>query len=164
MQEFNMSDPASGSDFTQWFIMGGMAIGAGIVGAISRSAWRGKPTEDRDFVVSGQASIADMQPVKDLVKHIEILTPRLSAITGIVEGLAQQTARTALSLEKLGVIVEEYIEAQKTERDNEEEVERRVAERLAAADNIEVKRRVKAIGARNARNRATAKRNAASGS
>jgi hypothetical protein len=160
-----MSDPTSGSDFTQWLIMGGMSIGAGIVGAVWRSAWRFKPpVDDRELVVGGQAQIMDMQPVRDLVKHIEIMTPRLSAITGIVEGLAQQTARTALSLEKLGVIVEEYIEAQKTERDNEEEVERRVAERLAAADNIEVKRRVKAIGARNARNRATAKRNAASSS
>lgn len=160
MQELIMSDPNStgGYDFIQWLIIGGMSTGAGIVGAVVRSAWRGKPPNDSDFIVSGQASIADMQPVKDLVKHIEILTPRLSAITGIVEGLAQQTSRTAVSLEKLVALIEEYIEAQQNERDNEEEVERRVAERLAIVDNEEVKRRVKAIGVRNARNRATAKR------
>ena len=160
MQELNMSDPNStgGYDFIQWLIIGGMSTGAGIVGAVVRSAWRGKPPNDSDFIVSGQASIADMQPVKDLVKHIEILTPRLSAITAIVEGLAQQTSRTAVSLEKLVTLIEEYIEAQQNERDNEDEVERRVAERLAIVDNEEVKRRVKAIGARNARNRATAKR------
>ncbi|HYD06018.1 MAG TPA: hypothetical protein VEC60_09835 [Reyranella sp.] len=88
------------------------------------SAWslvfgRKKPQpETKEFSVAGQ--LADMGPVKELIEQ-----------TGL---LMQQQVRTNLVLERLAAAAETAVagyQADREEQDREEEVERRVAERLA---------------------------------
>jgi hypothetical protein len=143
---------SSGAEVGNWIVWAGMAIGGALAGFVARSGWKspdGTPPE-KEYAISGQASITDLGPIRDLA-------PRLSAIVTALEGTAQQQSRTAQSIERLVSIVEEYIEAQQTERDNEDEVERRVAERLSTANADEVRKQVKAISARNTRARAAAR-------
>ncbi len=141
---------ADGSaDPVQWIITLGMAIGAGIVGAVIRSGWKSNdaPSTERGF--EGMAQIADMQPVRDLVKQIDVVTPRLALVVTSLEGLATQQGRTASAIEKLVMIVEERIENEDNERDNEEEVRRRVNEVLAGKEHKDaIRREVRQMRAR----------------
>jgi hypothetical protein len=127
-----------------------MLIGGIVAGFAARSGWKsgadaGVP--DKEYAISGQAAITDMGPIRDLA-------PRLQAVAAALEGVAQQQARTAVVIEKLVEIVEEYIEAQQNERYNEEEVKRRVAEQLSTVNANEVRKQVRAMNARNNRARA----------
>jgi hypothetical protein len=143
---------SSGAEVGNWIVWAGMAIGGAVAGFVARSGWKspdgGSP--EKEYAISGQASITDMGPIRDLA-------PRLSAIVDALEGTAKEQSRTAQSIERLVSIVEKYIEAQQTERDNEDEVERRVAGRLSTANADEVRKQVKAISARNTRARAAAR-------
>lgn len=151
-----MVDASAGTDFGNWIVSIGMLIGGIGAGFAARSGWKSGADNGagKEFAFSGQAAITDLGPIRDLVKEAALLTPRLQAVVGVVESLALQQGRTAASIEKLVGIVEDYIEAQQTERDNEEEVERRVAERLATANADEVRKQVRAMNARNTRTRA----------
>lgn len=143
----------TGDGFTQWIIAAGMSIGAGIAGVIIRGAWRPEPRATREISISGQAQITDLGPIRDLVKQVDALAPRLQAVALVLEKGAQQQERTATSIEGLALIVKDYIQAQQTERDNEDEVERRVAERVASINTDEVRRQIRAVNARASRAR-----------
>ncbi|MDR3473308.1 MAG: hypothetical protein P4M09_16740 [Devosia sp.] len=123
-----------------------MLIGGVIAGIVARSGWKGGGGTDKEFAFSGQATITDMGPVRDLVKQAEVLAPRLMESAQTMEALAQQQARTATAIERLVAVVEGYIDHEKTERENEEEIERRVAEHLAQARRRVARPRRKATG------------------
>jgi hypothetical protein len=145
-------------DLGNFWVAAGMVIGGIGAGFAARAGWKNATGGgDREYAISGQASITDMGPIRDLAKQAETMAPRF-------EAMIQQQARTSAALERLVGVVEDFIEDQKTERGNDDAYQRGRKDEKAAVDNDEVKRRVKAIGARNARNRATAKRNAASSS
>jgi hypothetical protein len=88
------------------------------------SAWslvfgRRKPQpETKEFSMTGQ--LADMTPVTELVEGVGLLY--------------QQQVRTNMALERLAVAAEAAVagyQADREEQDREEEIERRVSERLA---------------------------------
>lgn len=80
---------------------------------------RKKPSpETKEFSVAGQ--LADMGPVKELVEQHGLLM--------------QQQVRTNIVLERVAAAVERLVEMiaeDREQQDREEEIERRVAERLA---------------------------------
>lgn len=151
-----MADGTGGLDIGSWLVYVGMMIGGAAAGFAARSGWKsgGSIPPERELAVSGQAFITDLGPVRDLVKQAELLAPSMASTASAMAAVAQQQARTSAAIERLVGIVEEYIEAQQTDRDNEEEIERRVADRLSDANQEEVRRQVKVINARNTRARA----------
>jgi hypothetical protein len=79
---------------------------------------KSQQAETKEFSMTGQ--LADMSPVTKLVEGVGLLY--------------QQQVRTNIALERLAVAAEQAVEgyqADREEQDREEEVERRVAERLA---------------------------------
>lgn len=120
-----MVDQASTGDFTQWIIAAGMSIGAGIAGVIIRGAWKPSlQTTTREFTMTGQAQITDMGPIRDLVKQAEIYGPRIDKAIASFEAMGLQQARTAENIDQLVVIVRDYIEEQKSARENDDAYQR----------------------------------------
>jgi hypothetical protein len=93
------------------------AIAVAVFSGWSLVFGRKKSQPEREFSFNGQLS--DMGPVKELVEQ-----------TGL---LFQQQVKTNITLERLAIAVEAAVAAWSEEReaaDREEEIERRVAERL----------------------------------
>lgn len=101
-----MADPT----IQEYVTYAGMAAGAAIAALVVRLGWkRGADTDTRpkELMVTGQAAITDMAPIRDLVLRVD---------------------RTAAALEDLASTTKAFVaevRAEKQSSDREEEIERR---------------------------------------
>jgi hypothetical protein len=119
-----MADP----NINEWVTYIGMAVGGAIAAFVVRMGWRkGPPTPEQSLVVSGQAQITDMSPIRDLLKQVDLLCVKLMAATASVDGMAAQQTRVALAIEALAAEVRQHLEAVRAEMeesDRKEEIDR----------------------------------------
>lgn len=96
-----------------------------VLGALfAWSWWKGQrePRVTKEFAFSG--ALTDTQPFRDLAEQFKDIAPRLSAVVTVVEGLARSQTRTAANIDRLIKIVEDYIEDQRSERENDDSYQR----------------------------------------
>jgi hypothetical protein len=132
-----MVDAVPPPDFQNWLVYVGMVVSGVAAGFVTRAGWKHGASADSEIAIMGQASITDLGPVRDLVKHAAALGPILDMLaqqqaktSEAIAAMAQQQARTSEGIQRLASIVEGYIANQQNERENDEEVERRVADAL----------------------------------
>jgi hypothetical protein len=129
-----MADPS----INEWVTYVGMAVGGAAAAFVVRMGWKkGPPAPEQNLMVSGQASITDMGPVRELLKQVDLLCIRIMAATVSVDSMTGQQTRVALAIEELVVEVREHLKAVRDEMEannREEEIDRRA--RIAAEDIV----------------------------
>jgi hypothetical protein len=119
-----MADP----NINEWVTYVGMALGGAVAAFVVRMGWRkGPPAPEQNLLVSGQAQITDMAPIKDLLKQVDLLCVKLMSATIAVEGMTAQQTRVALAIEALSAEVKQYLDAMRAEmeaNDRQEEIDR----------------------------------------
>ncbi len=118
------------SDFTlqQWLVYAGMVIGGVIAGLVGIRSWRSAPKADtpKDLLVSGQASITDMAPIKELLKQVDLLCIQIMAAATSVDSAGAAQRQTAVAVSEVAHLIREYLETRKRDEEIEAEVERRL--------------------------------------
>lgn len=127
--------PPDPSNFGQWFVWGGMALGGAIAALFGFKGWN-KPASakaEHEMLIHGQAQITDMEPLRDLVKQTDLLIIKLMAATIAVDGHSARAAevvegldRTSAALERLAVIATAWIEQQRLNEEIDAEVKARL--------------------------------------
>jgi hypothetical protein len=101
---------------------GGMAAGAAVAAVLVRLGWTKGPIKDTELAISGQASIIDTSPMRDLVKNVDLLTLQL-------QKTAIQDERRTQALERLAEVLADYLKAQ-TERQEKNDLAAMVRDEL----------------------------------
>lgn len=118
------------SDFTlqQWLVYAGMVLGGVIAGLVGIRSWRTAPKSEpaKDLLVTGQAAITDMAPIKELTKQVDLLCLKLMAVAASVDSAAGHQKETTIALNSVAEQVREYLETRKRDEEIEAEVERRL--------------------------------------
>ena len=122
-----MADP--GPQLQEIVQYGGMAVGAAIAAILVRLGWKKPPTPDTELAISGQASIVDTGPIKELLKHIDLLTLTLQKALVSLDSQNTLHARAAEALEQLAVVMAAYLKEQ-AERQEKKDLEAVVREQL----------------------------------
>lgn len=124
-----MADPTS-TPIQELVTYGGMAIGAAVAAVLVRLGWKRLPAPDTELAFSGQASIVDTAPLKELLKNVDLLTLQL-------QKTAAQDERRTQALEQLAVSLHNYLASQ---------VERQEKEDLEATIRAELRREMQEHG------------------
>lgn len=118
------------SDLTlqQWLVYAGMVIGGVIAGLVGVRSWRAAPKADtsKDLIVSGQASITDMAPIKELLKQVDLLCLKIMAAAVSIDSASAAQRETAEAVSEVAHLIKQYLETRKRDEEIEAEVERRL--------------------------------------
>ncbi len=120
-----MADPTTGEIVT--YI--GMGVGAAVAAVLVRLGWKKAPIKDTDLAISGQASIIDTAPIKELLKNVDLLTLQLQKAVISVDSQNAYHAETAQALTRLAHIMEDYLRVQ-AERQERLDLEATIRQQL----------------------------------
>lgn len=76
---------------------------------------KGPPVPDQGLVVTGQAQITDMTPIRDLLKQADLLCVKVMAATSSIDSMVIQQTRVALAIENLANEISEHLKAVRAE-------------------------------------------------
>lgn len=133
------------SDLTlqQWLVYAGMVIGGVIAGLVGVRSWRAAP---KDLIVSGQASITDMAPIKELLKQVDLLCLKIMAVTVSLDAGVAAQRETAEAVSDVAHLIKQYLETRKRDEEIEAEVERRLQVKRERAIRSRMTRKTRKTG------------------
>ena len=126
-----MADPSTFS-IVDNVTYGGMAVGAGIAALLIRLGWKKPTTPETEVAISGQATIVDTAPLKELLKNVDLLTLQWQKVSTQIDINNQLDAALVEKLGQLLDLMADYFAEQRmrqAQEDKEEEIERRAEAR-----------------------------------
>ena len=112
---------------------GGMLMGAAVAAALVRLGWKQKPVPETDIALSGQVAVTNLQPVRDLLKQVDLLTLQMQKAVVSIERQTSLHTDTVVKLGQLADLLGSYLAMQQERQETEDrakEIAQGVAEEL----------------------------------